>query len=455
MADDFTEQQRAAYKELGGRLDSLNPNQRAAYDELGKRMNKPAEMGFGERMGQTVVGMAKGLGHTALNLGELADKVNPATYLFPSQHKQQTEFNARLRKTLQTTNPSQEVGYWAEQVLEFFAPVGEEKLIAAAPKGLRFLARAAMDATKTGTVAAAQTGSVRLGAEAAATAGGFSLLGSALSVPLTAAGRKIQASTIHPRGTDMTDGFKWSVLDRFKLKGNLAQSLKQVDTELSRLRTARDSMIKPGAASVNLSSVFDDVEKELAGEVGQLKHAGWASSSTEALKALRDDVMKAAGNSTIDIKQAENAKEHFGMMGSWAYGRPDKEAKVSELVANKVYLRMKTAIEDALGSQGQDVKALNKQMQELIPVKHAMVARLPVEERNRMFSLADMAALIPAAVTGDARMLALEGLTRAQKSLRFGNWLVRTPAAPRLGSAVGKAAGAAMSASHQDDTPAQ
>ena len=43
MADDFTEQQRAAYKELGGRLDSLNPNQRAAYDELGKRMNKPAE----------------------------------------------------------------------------------------------------------------------------------------------------------------------------------------------------------------------------------------------------------------------------------------------------------------------------------------------------------------------------------------------------------------------------
>jgi len=53
------------------------------------------------------------------------------------------------------------------------------------------------------------------------------------------------------------------------------------------------------------------------------------------------------------------------------------------------------------------------------------MARLPVEQRNQVFSLTDIAAMIPAIVTGDVRMLALEGLTRGQKNIRFGNLMRR------------------------------
>jgi hypothetical protein len=42
-----------------------------------------------------------------------------------------------------------------------------------------------------------------------------------------------------------------------------------------------------------------------------------------------------------------------------------------------------------------------------------------------MFSLADLTALIPAAVTGDARQLAMLALTRGQKSLPLGSAMIR------------------------------
>ena len=141
------------------------------------------EMGFGERMGQTVVGMAKGLGHTALNLSELADKVNPATYLFPSQHKQQQESIARLGKTLQPTNPSQEAGYGAEQFLEFFVPTGtgEIKAAASAPRWVKMLVGAGREALDIGMKTFAQTQDPEKALKAAGVAAPFGAAGGLLS----------------------------------------------------------------------------------------------------------------------------------------------------------------------------------------------------------------------------------------------------------------------------------
>jgi hypothetical protein len=145
-------------------------------------IDKP-EMGFGERMGQTVFGMAKELGHTALGLVELADKVNPATYLFPSQHKQQTEFNARLGKTLQPTNPSQEAGYGAAQFLEFFVPTGtgEIKAAASAPRWVKMLVGAGREAVDIGMKTFVQTQDPKKALKAAGIAAPFGAAGGLLS----------------------------------------------------------------------------------------------------------------------------------------------------------------------------------------------------------------------------------------------------------------------------------
>lgn len=252
----------------------------------------------------------------------------------------------------------------------------------------------------------------------------------------SAIGRKIQASTIRPRMVDMRDGFDWAVLDRFKLKGNLEQSLGQVNSELDRLRTARNNLIQPGTSTVDLQKVFADTQSELARDLGNLKYAGQGQKTLAALKSIEDDVTKFAGNTPVDVRVAENAKEHFGKMGAWSYGRTDLDSAVQEQVADRLYLKLKDAIEQSLGPQGDEVKSLNKQMQKLLPVKHAMMARIPVEERNRMFSLADIAAMTPAVITGDVTKLGLAGLTRAQKSLRVGNFLNRAPQLPGAREAV-------------------
>ena len=349
-----------------------------------------------------------------------------------------------LDKQTQPSNKYQKQGYETTQLAEYAVPLGEEKLIAQAPKGLKLLSRMALDSLRTGTTATAQTGDAKTGFAAGAAAGVFTAAMAGISKAAQLTGRKIQMTTIRPRAVDLKDGFKWETMDKFKLKGNLEDGLRQVDERLLKLRTERNKLIAPGAAKVDLGKVFDDTLAEVTKSAGSLKYGHMGNDAVEGVKAMRADYEKLlGGNLNVDISLAENAKEHAGTLGAWSHGGKDPKASIDEAVANAVYLNAKTEIERSLGTQGPQVKALNKQMQELIPVKHAMLARLPVEERNRLFSLADITAMIPAIATGNAGHLGLLGLTRAQKSLQFGNWLNRMPAAGARASAVGRAAGGA------------
>jgi hypothetical protein len=361
------------------------------------------------------------------------------------------------------------IGFGLEQTGEFFLPTGEEKaaaaLTATAGPKLARIARTAADAFKVGGVTTAQTGDIGSGLRSAATTGAINIITPVITKGLGLVGRKIQASTIRPRATDVKDGFSWSTLDKFKLKGNLDQSLKQVEGKLAELRTARNALIAPGSATINLNQVLLNVGNEIRQEVTQLKYAGEGSKIMGAFYALKYDILqyslrglpglRRTWGAKVDIRVAENAKEYLGMLGSWAYGRPDREGAAAEAAANKAYLGLKNGIEQAIGPQGPEVRALNKQMQELIPVKHAMIARIPIEDRNRVFSLADIAAMLPAAMTGNAADLGLVALTRAQKSLRLGNWLIRNAgnvSKPILGKTAGIGERALEGMSEPDQT---
>jgi len=328
------------------------------------------------------------------------------------------------------------IGRVVEQTAEFMLPGPAEAKLASnigevVPRGLQTIAKAAASAGTTGAITTAQSGGdARAAAVPAALAGGTTIVGAVLSKPIAALGRKIQASTIRPRLSDKRDGFSWDTVKQLGLKGNLEQSLNQVDSKLNELRTARNNLIKPGSANVDLHEVFDQALADVSKEAVSLGYGPMGKKAMEQITNMRADVADLLGAKTlqglpVDVSKAENLKEFLGTLGSWSYGRGDPDAKVTELVANTLYSKVRQGIEKSLGSQGPQVKALNAQMQKIIPVKNAMMARLPVEERNRLFSLTDIAAMLPAVATGDARLLALEGLTRAQKSLRFGNWLNR------------------------------
>ena len=140
-------------------------------------------MGFGERMLQTGVGMAKGLGHTAIGISDLAAKMNPASYLFPSQYTQEQEYSTRLGKQLQPTNPSQRAGYGAEQFAEFFIPTGTGELKAAAnaPRWMKMLVGAGREALDIGMKTYAQTKDPAAALKAAGIAAPFGAAGGLLS----------------------------------------------------------------------------------------------------------------------------------------------------------------------------------------------------------------------------------------------------------------------------------
>jgi hypothetical protein len=332
-------------------------------------------------------------------------------------------------------------GFLGEQIGEVaLTPEASESTFLKLGKGSKLAAgalKAVQEGARMGATEYVQTGGdARAAATAALTAGGITGLGEALKPVLSSVGRKIQMGTIRPRAVDLRDGFKWSTLDRFKLKGNLEQSYQQVDTELTRLRTARNAMLAPGAANVDIGAAMRDAQKELSTQVADLKHAGTSKQVIAQFKKLSGDIMKAAGSGTVDIRLAENAKESIGLLGSWAQGLPDKDAQAIEKAANEIYFQLKTKIEQSVGPQGAQVKILNKKMQDLIPVKRAMLARIPVEDRNRMLSLADLAALLPAMLSGNPLEAGGLALTRGQKSLRVGNALVRhggTPLAQPIG----------------------
>jgi hypothetical protein len=239
---------------------------------------------------------------------------------------------------------------------------------------------------------------------------------------MSSTGAKIRSSTVRPRVADVEDGFKLSTMVKHKITGNLQQSFDQVQSKLKDLRTARNALIDPNIA-VDIAPVLASARAELLKKAQNLKNAGRGQQVLGAFDKLSDDVFRSLPNgTTVPLTNIEDAKESFGIMGAWAYGRQDFESSAIEEAANAAYTQLKKAIEQAVPNSGK-LASLNKQMGELIPVRNAMLARIPVEERNRMFSLADITAMVPAAVTGDVTKIALLAGTRAQKSLRVGNWL--------------------------------
>jgi hypothetical protein len=203
-----------------------------------------------------------------------------------------------------------------------------------------------------------------------------------------------------------------------------------------------DVSVKGG---VNLQAAIKEAKNELSKDIGRLKHLGLGPKIMERFEELEKQIAASLGPmGTTTVEIAENAKESIGLLGAWAYGAREIDSNATEIAANALYTKVRKAIEDAMPDKG-ELRALNSAMKDLIPIRNAMIARIPVEERNSIASLADITAMIPVMMSGNAGYAALPMLTRMQKSMRMGNWLNRTaPNVPRTGVNIGRALSAAF-----------
>ena len=112
--------------------------------------------------------------------------------------------------------------------------------------------------------------------------------------------------------------------------------------------------------------------------------------------------------------------------GNVPHNRPEADASAIEKVYTEFYNVLKNQIEK---SAPEGVKDINKQLSEIISIQNAALRRLPVEQRNNLFSLTDSMGLMSALI--DPKALLLLGATRAARSGRVGNALTKAGQAIR------------------------
>lgn len=146
-----------------------------------------------------------------------------------------------------------------------------------------------------------------------------------------------------------------------RMKSALGQSKTKFDVEDALKKTEADLLAdspKNAAVLKEVSSQFDGLVEQLA----ELESRGFVS------------------NGTTDMLTANAIKRSYGKKGAWAHGIQDPMSTAREKVANAFFKNMKTGIEKS--DVGDEIKAINKEFGELMPIEHALIRRIPVSARQ-------------------------------------------------------------------------
>jgi hypothetical protein len=255
--------------------------------------------------------------------------------------------------------------------------------------------------------AVAKTGTKLAAKKVAATAG----------KGLEATGQKIQQSVIRPAIADIKDGFKIENVAKYDVGGSLPQTIAKAHVKLNELGAELASKLKGTNATVDLEQTMHETARRLSeNKAGSF---GDNAALDRVLDQIADEVTR-VGGTKVDLLQATNVKRGAGAKGAWAYNRPEADASAVERAYNEFYAVLKEQIEKAAPP---GVKEINKKLSELIPIQNAALRRLPVEQRNNIFSLTDSIGFLSAVF--DPKALLLVGASNAAKSGKVGNALVK------------------------------
>jgi hypothetical protein len=234
---------------------------------------------------------------------------------------------------------------------------------------------------------------------------------------LEATGQKIQQSVIRPAIADIKDGFKIENVAKYDVGGSLPQTVAKTHVKLNELSAELARKLKGTDAKIDLNTTLHETAKRLA------ENKAGSFGDNAALDRVMDqiaDEVHHVGGGEVDLVQATNIKRGAGAKGAWAYNRPEPDASAVERAYNEFYNVLKEQIEKTAPA---GVKEINKKLSELIPIQNAALRRLPVEQRNNIFSLTDSIGFLSAVF--DPKALLLVGASKAAKSGKVGNVLVK------------------------------
>ncbi len=351
------------------------------------------------------------------------------------------------------TNDAQAIGKTAGDIGMFFAPaglVGKGKAALATGRGvLDGLLGAGLEGASAAGVTGLQTGDMG----SAATAGGVTAaVTGGLSAAKPAAkwlGERIEKALVKPQKADTADGFSIGKVFQYDLGGTLRQTYDKTDAAIKDRMAQLKQVLRASPAKVDVLDALSETQQRLRQAA---EHQGSGLSYPEMERSLNTILEKilpvvqgAGGDPKVDLAVANAVKQVAGDIGAFTHGFTGKvqwgeDAGALEQAANTLYDVLKGRIEQgAIGP----VKAINKQIGDIIGVRRAVIRRIPVAERQNMISLIDAGAAMKGGPTG----LALWVANHALRSGTVANALVKgsqsnAPAA--IGRTVGAVTGAAQ-----------
>lgn len=345
-------------------------------------------------IGGFVEGAVKGAANTLVGLGEMVHKIPgvstavDAIYGTPGLSK--TAFPV-AREAVKPTTTAQKVGYGAEQLGEFFIP-------GSAPGKIGKLGEVARSVGLT----QAQTGNTKAAVTAGAMTGAVNAAVPAVKAAAKWGGERIEKVLVKATKADREDGFTAANVFKHNVGGTLEQTYKKTTDKIQdlslqlgqRLRALSPAGQKP---TIDVIGALGKAAQSASGDA--VRTMGQNSSMSKAVSDLLEELRPvldqagptAAHTGQIDLVTANALKQGIGELGAWKHnvtGQVASDAdKAMETVANAFYRELKQQIEQkAVGP----ISAINKQIGELLAIKHAVARRIPVADRANVMNMGDL-----------------------------------------------------------------
>lgn len=359
----------------------------------------------------------------------------------------------------QATNTAQQVGKTGGEIAQFFVPAGAvTKATNALKTGkgvLGALVRAGAEGAASAGVHTLQTGSTEGAVDFGVMAGAGGLAASMATrlaaKPITWLGERIERALLKPGAA--AEGFTPSELVRRVyaqgVGGTLGQTYdktaEKITQKVAQLQNVLKSSASLGGQGVRLNQVARDTMDAFQGNPQAQKAVERIFEHVEFGMNSHGLVPPKSGAAVMSLSDANVAKQAVGDLGAWMHNMQGAtvsdagETMVLQNVANKFYDNLKNAIEaNAVGP----VKAINKDLSDLMAIRQAVIRRIPVAERANIISLGDKVSL-------SAHALGLGIVSRLLQSGRVANALVYAGKgvannANTIGSTLGRVGAAAV-----------
>lgn len=408
-----------------------------AIKQLSKQTQRKIGIEAETPFGGFIRGATKGIGSTLFGAGKLGQQIAKQTAgrsieALTGIPKEQlgTQFFEQKPEILEPIGRAQKIGFATEKVAEFLAPSSK---IAQLEKGTRLLTRSFIEAAANSTIASVQKGRIDESKNVAFFSAMFPIGGTAISSlrptlgrGLQKVGEKIVTTVIRPTIQDIKDGFKSSSLTKYNIVGNTTEEFLAVAQKQIKEKGGQLSLLVKNAFGnkkiIDLNKTFETTKRILVRS--RRKEAfGDISSLRNGINKLQEEILDVARNKLgrVTFQHAQEIKQGAGLKGAWAYGRPDPDGRIAEKIYTTFYRVLKKQMENVGPKQ---MRRLNKELHEIIPIMHAVTRRLPVEARNNVLSLTDSLGLYAAVF--DPRALAIIGAKKLSRSGKLGGWLAQT-----------------------------